>query len=589
MKYLHKPLAIIALGLFFFLRSNAVFAQALPIAIDGSYDDWTASAITFNDAVGDDTGLDLLRMSVANDEQYLFIRIEMDEQVGLTDNSSISLFIDGDNNSSTGLSSNGLGAELELRFGDLSGRFYYGNSSATIQLGDVGFHHLPNFTSNVFEMAIARDAEPNGFAKLFSGNSIKLYFRNGPTGDKMPDQGQTFSYQFSDEAVPAFQPIDLQKISSSHVRLLTWNTLFDGLLDIDRKPHFKQVLSALQPDIITFNECWDMTAAQAASFVNEALPLGNFQSWKAVKLVDGNITLSRWPILENWEFFPSHRLQASLIDLPNGQYAKDFLIVNGHLRCCSANSERQLEADAFANFVMDLKSPGGEIDLPEGTPFVLSGDMNLVGSQQQYTTLVTGDIVNNGAFGNDGPMDWDGSDLLDVVALQADQRMAYTWFEDGSDYPPSRLDFHFASNSVLDVKKAFTLNTAIMSPQRLDLFGLEAENTMLAADHLPKVTDFELKSMTPSVDLATIKPSLQIAPNPASNFTKVHWTNPNAGALIFKLKSITGQTVKHWTAFHPEGSATQLLDFTGLPQGSYLLEINGLSGLVAAGIMMIQY
>ncbi|MBK8566331.1 MAG: hypothetical protein IPN76_24090 [Saprospiraceae bacterium] len=586
MKYLHKPLAIIALGLFFFLESNTLGAQALPIAIDGRYEDWTSEAIQFEDVVGDVSGLDLLSFSVTNDEKYLFIRFEIDEQVVLTDNNDLTLFIDGDNNNLTGLSSNGIGAELELRFGDLEGRVYFGNSSTSIGLEDVGFHHLPNFSNEVFEMAIARDAMPNGVAQLFTSNSIKIYFRNGAY-DKMPNQGQTFSYVFDNEAVEVFHPIDLQKLSPSQIRLLTWNTLFDGLLDFDRRPHFKNVLSVLQPDIITFNECWDMTAQQAASFMNEALPLGNFQSWKSVKLVDGNITVSRWPILENWAFYPDHRLQASLIDLPNGQYSKDFLVVNGHLRCCSANAERQLEADAFANFILDAKSPGGDIELPEGTPFVLSGDMNLVGWRQQYTTLVTGDIVNNNVFGNDAPLDWDGTDLLDVVALQADQRMAHTWLEAGSLYPPSRLDFHFVSNSVMDVKKAFVLNTAIMTAERLDFYGLESDNTVMAADHLPMVTDFEVKTMTPSLEAFHARPHLQIAPNPSSSFTQVDWVNPVAGEVIFTIKSMTGQRLKYWPAWHPAGDASQRLDLSGFPKGSYLLEINDLKGRVVTEIFLV--
>jgi endonuclease/exonuclease/phosphatase family metal-dependent hydrolase len=574
MKYLHKPLAIIALGLFFFLRSNELTAQALPITIDGQYGDWTTASAKFEDATGDVTGLDLLNFSVANDEKYLFIRLEIDEEVVLTDNNTLTLFIDGDNNNQTGLSANGIGAELELRFGDLEGRFYFGNSSTGISLEAVGFHHLPNFSNEVFEMAIARDAMPSGFAPLFSSNTIKLYFRNGVTGDKMPNQGQTFSYQFDSATVEVFQPIDLQKLSPSHIRLLTWNTLFDGLLDVDRRPHFKQVLAALKPDIITFNECWDMTAQQAASLVNEALPLGNFQSWKSAKLVDGNITVSRWPILENWAFYPGHRLHASLIDLPNDQYDKDFLVINGHLRCCSANAERQLEVDAFANFIQDAKSPGGEIELPEGTPFVLSGDMNLVGWRQQYTTLVSGDIVNNNVFGNDAPLDWDGTDLLDVLALQADQRMAHTWQEEGSQYPPSRLDFQFCSNSVLEMKKAFVLNTAIMPPDRLDLYGLESDNTFLAADHLPLVADFEVIGMTESTVVAEQKKSIVASPNPVTDYSMLNWKQPQAGEVIFALRQMDGRLLRSWKAFYGEGDALQMIDLQGLPNGTFFIEMN---------------
>ncbi|MEZ4930907.1 MAG: hypothetical protein R2788_02090 [Saprospiraceae bacterium] len=66
------------------------------------------------------------------------------------------------------------------------------------------------------------------------------------------------------------------------------------------------------------------------------------------------------------------------------------MLINAHLRCCGNDFERQREADAFVKFILDAKTPGGVIDLPEGTPFLLSGDLNLVGESQQLTTLLTG-------------------------------------------------------------------------------------------------------------------------------------------------------------------------------------------------------
>ncbi len=585
MIYRQKPLILVVLGLFFYPLNMELKAQSLPIAINGSYDDWTAEAVLLEDAVGDVAGLDLLNLKVANDEKYLFLRLEIDEQVVLTDNNDLTLFIDGDNNGLTGLAVNGIGADLELRFGDREGRFYFGNSSTTISLEDVGLHSLPNFSNEVFEIAISRDAKPNGLLQLFTNNAIRIYLRNGASGDKLPNQGQTFPYQFDEDAVAPFQPIDLQKISADQVRLLTWNVLNDGLLDNTRKPYFTKIIKLLQPDIITFNECWDMTAGQAASYVNAALPLGNLQSWKSVKLVDGNITVSRWPILQSWEIYPDHRLMASLIDLPNAQYDKDFLVVNGHLRCCSANSERQLEADAFAEFILDAKTIGGEIDLPERTPFVLSGDMNLVGWRQQYETLVTGDVVNTNAFGNGGPLDWDGTDLLDVVALQADQRMAHTWQEDGSQYPPSRLDFHFISNSVLEVKKAFTLNTEIMSNQRLDTYSLGEADTRNASDHFPKVADFEMVSSTATTAIAQQKFDLMASPNPAASFTELQWKQPKAGEVTFALRQMDGSPLRSWKAFIAEGDAAQTVDLTGFPAGAYLLEMN-MEGKTAAVVIV---
>ncbi len=561
-------------------------AQTLPIAIDGQFDDWTSAAVSLEDGVGGGTGIDLLRMSVANDEKYLFIRFEIDQEVVLTDNNSLTLFLDGDHNQLTGKLINGIGAELELRLGDRDVTFYKGNSQFYPELSEVKFFHLPTFSSKVFEMAIGRDALPDGFSPLFTGNQIRLYFQNGTSGDKMPNTGQTFSYTFNSTPAPPYQVIDLQKFSSSHLRVLTWNTLSDGLLDNARKPHFQRVLAALQPDIITFNECWTMTAGQAATFMNTAVPLGNFQSWNAAKTVAGNITVSRYPILQNWSVYTGSRLMASLIDLPDAIFEKDILVVNGHLRCCSANSERQLEADAFAKFILDATSPGGVIDLPEATPFVLSGDMNLVGWQQQYTTLTTGSIVNTGSFGNGGPLDWDGSNLLDVLALHADQRMAFTWQEAGSQYPPSLLDYHICSNSVLEVKKAFTLQTETMSQTRLEDAGLHQDDTGAASDHLPKVVDFMLKPLTAVIPSKMVHEKWSIAPNPAQTSFTLNWpTTTSLELATLRLSNTYGQVVRQWNfSVNQQGQAFSLEE---LADGIYFWQVEKEGQQIESGKLLI--
>ena len=70
--------------------------------------------------------------------------------------------------------------------------------------------------------------------------------------------------------------------------------------------------------------------------------------------------------------------------------------------------------------------------------------------------------------------------------------MAYTWRHDNSEYPPGRLDFIFYTNSVMSTTKSFTLQTEIMSDERLENYGLLSNDTKNASDHFPVVADFEL-------------------------------------------------------------------------------------------------
>ncbi|HHM20418.1 MAG TPA: endonuclease/exonuclease/phosphatase family protein, partial [Bacteroidetes bacterium] len=448
--------ATIHMKLLLFLFSVSILpalqAQSLPISIDSRFDDWTADADILTDDPNDGTGIELLQMEIANDEGHLFIQLETDDEINLTEGHQLTLYLDTDLDPSTGVAVNGIGAELSVMPGQREVYYQLPGGSGYLSLNDIGFRHLPSVSSTRFEMAFDLQAVSNAGADLFPSGGVRMVWidKGGPAGDAMPDNGSVFTYLFDPDPVAPVVPVSFDKASPNAIRMLTWNTENNGLDDIDREAFFKKILRAVQPDIVTFNECWDINAFQVASFMNAAVPLGNFQSWKAVKLDQGNVTASRFPILQSWLIFPNHRLTASLIDIPQSISAKDLLVVNGHLRCCDNDYERQLEADAFVQFILDAKTPGGIIDLPPGTPFVLSGDLNLVGNRQQLTTLLTGEVVNTAQYGPGGPLDWDDSNLEDVIGLHTDDRFAFTWRNNFSSFPPSRIDFQIVSGSVLE-------------------------------------------------------------------------------------------------------------------------------------------
>ncbi|MBE9469428.1 MAG: hypothetical protein IMY72_14070 [Bacteroidetes bacterium] len=184
-------------------------------------------------------------------------------------------------------------------------------------------------------------------------------------------------------------------------------------------------------------------------------------------------------------------MTASLIDLPE-IYKQDILAINCHFACCDNNKRRQAEADAFINFIIDFKTKGGVIDLPYGTPFFMCGDLNLVGYNHQLKTLLTGNIIDTQAFGKAQKPDWDETDLIDVISLHADQRMAYTWRDKKTPFWPGRLDYTICSHVNMTIEKAFTIETNSMSQERLSKYGLLKTDTFVASDHLPKVTDFSI-------------------------------------------------------------------------------------------------
>ncbi|RLD63612.1 MAG: hypothetical protein DRJ01_03320 [Bacteroidetes bacterium] len=469
-----------------------ILAQALPIAIDGRFDDWPASLANYEDKIGDGADIDLLSFSVSNDSSYLFIKFEMANELLLNSNNELFLEIDTDNDSTTGININGIGADLEWNFAKMYGKYYAANGFDTVRQSNISLLGLPTVSSNVYELAIRRNIKPVGKNSLFKNNNIKICFVDKKlNGDFMPDLGEKYSYSFDSSPVPLYKVVDLEKQNAQFIRVMTYNTLWGGIVDTLRQNAFKRIIIAVNPDIITFNECWKVKSSEVKNLLNKWLPLNDNKSWNCIKVDSANITCSKFHVKQTWRINKKFRMTASLINLPE-IYKQDILAINCHFVCCQNNERRQAEADAFINFIIDLKTKGGVIDLPYGTPFFMSGDLNLVTYSQQLKTLLTGNIIDTETFGEPQKPDWNDKDLLDVISLHTDQRMAYTWRDSKLPFCPGRLDYTICSQVNMTVEKAFTLETNSMSNERLRKYGLFKTDTHVASDHLPKVTDFSI-------------------------------------------------------------------------------------------------
>ncbi|MFK7904761.1 MAG: endonuclease/exonuclease/phosphatase family protein [Chitinophagales bacterium] len=574
-----RNLGLIILGIVSacFLLGEAK-AQNLPIFLDGRFDDWFNITTQYEDNVGDTNsafGIDLLNFSVTNNKDYLFIQLDLNQDIKLVEDNELFLYLDTDENPQTGKNINGIGAEVGIDFGNRLVYMYPNNSLFTYDLDRIGYRSLPTTSGYTHEIALSRNTlMPDNNTLVFLNSSIKVLFKdeNTTNGDSMPDNGSVFTYTFEDNPVEVDAHINIEREESHHLRLMTYNVLHNGLTDGSRVSRFRRIIQATVPDIITFNECWDVTAGQAKGFMDNILPLSTDFGWHTEKLDDGNITASRYPILQSWQVSPGRRITASLIELPRSIFSKDILVINAHFKCCgNGDSQRQGEADAFAAFIQDAKTTGGRIDLPENTPFILAGDLNLVGASQQLTTILEGDIVSNFIYGEDAPLDWDNTDLEDVISPQTGDYMAFTWLGEGSNFPAGRLDFMIHSNSVLDVKKAYTINTNSMSPQDLDYYGLNASDTDIASDHLPKVTDFEMPVTT---DIASINTALQlqVQPNPFNKMVKITYQTEELEELQWEVFNATGQIV--WQSNTKTANGNFDLSNTLTESGVYLLKVS---------------
>ena len=468
------------------LSSNA---QSTAILLDGRFDDWSPALTTFTDNNAPTTGIDLQSMQVTNDEAYLFIKLTVGSEVDLQDDlvaQTIRLYIDGDNNGATGTAvQSGYGAEVQVKFDTRTVTEYFGASS-TVSWSNLDLVPLPTTTGTVFEIAIARNAKPDGVNDLFASGTVKLLFRETDGGDAMPNSGTVFSYTF--DGTPTFQsaPIPVGRADASQVRLTAWNVLGDGITNASLQGPYQRILSALAPDVIGFSECVSSTAAQVKTRLDAWLPLGG-TGWYTVKDDYDLVIASRWPITQTWPSLT--RQYAALIDLPS-TCATDLLFTAAHLHCCTAGGNRQNEADEYVRFVQDAKNAGGAFTLPANTPMVYAGDLNSVGYAQQMSTLLTGDIVNNATYGADGPMDWDGSAATSTELEQTDARMAYTWRSNTSAYPSGRLDHVLYTDAAMGLAKSFTLRTEVMPTATLSALGLNATDASAASDHFPITADF---------------------------------------------------------------------------------------------------
>tara|TARA_Y100000590_G_scaffold460722_1_gene620722 strand:- start:235 stop:1842 length:1608 start_codon:yes stop_codon:yes gene_type:complete len=456
------------------------------IQIDGLFSDWEAdsSIVYFEDSISDTDGADFLNLSITNDENFLFIKIKLDREIDLLDDfenaSDIIIQIDADNNSNTGYSINGIGSEYGIRCLE---KFVYVNTNngENIEpLSFVQFRALPSVTSDEFEIAIGR----HPFGESIFNDTIAIIIKENHSNDFIPNEGQILTFTFNDAYHEPVELIEINKEDPELLRVMAYNTLSNGLKDHNRIDRFVRVINAINPQIIGFNE----TGQTSEQDVYDVLDTSLGGTWHILKHNPENITASRFPIVGTWDVH--NKIQATLLDLNDeGPY---MLFVVGHLSCCGSDDSRQEQADRFIEFVLDAKTPGGEITISENTPIVFLGDMNLVGNSQQYYTIIEGDIQDTDTYGSGGLPDWDNSELEDVICRQTDKRMAYTWRHDNSEYPPGRLDFIFYTNSVMSTTKSFTLQTEIMSDERLENYGLLWNDTKEASDHFPVVADFNL-------------------------------------------------------------------------------------------------
>ena len=528
------------------------FLQAQPdrILLDEDYSDWQDVSIAYSDPIGDNgsSNIDFGNLWIGNDDAFLFFRLEVGAEINLQDDNEITIYIDTDNNASTGSQNNGIGAELVYNFGDRSGTVFVGNSNANLGHENIRLYTSPTVTSEEFEIAISRDL--NFFGQdLYIGNNIKVLVKNNVNNntDVLPDGSGGVSYTFSNSNLDPLPAYSINQPTDAQLRILSYNVLFDNLFENNLQDNFNRIISSLNPDIIGFQEIYDHTGSQTANKLESFLPSGNDEQWYHAKIQPDIIVVSRFPILSGFPIGTSvndtQGNGAFLIELDPTTGAK-LLFVVAHTPCCDNDFDRQREIDAIMAFVRKAKDGTGQITLSPNDPIVIVGDMNLVGDRQQQTTLITGDIFNESFYGPDFNPDWDGTAMDDAKPLASNLPLAMTWYKESSSFSPGRLDYMLYSGSVMDLKNSFALFTPELTQDQLNEFNLNSEDATQASDHLPLVGDFNFDFTIATTDIEKAKPIfLSLSPNPFNDWSTLKIELSQKSDLRVELFDLNGKQI----------------------------------------------
>jgi len=477
---------------------NGYVSQPARIYVDEKGSDWNGVSTQHND-VDDAEGLDIERLWMAHAEQHFFLRLALGESINLQEGNDLTLYLDTDNDPTTGRQTLGIGAELSWTFGERAGQVYRDGSATDVGHAAIGLTSLPTVRADTFEIALNRSAAPGG-VPLFEGDSLRVVLSN--EGDRLPDGEGGLGYVLSDAETTLEAPT-IDRPAASDVRLLSYNAVTDFDLEQsaifmdERQPSYRRIFEAVGPDVIAFQEVYNETAAETEEVAESELGLPAGWDWE--KQGRDLVLGSRYPILDTHSIdgYEGYTSGAFLLDAEEA-LGSQLVVINMHPPCCnsgpedgdpSSNAQRQQVVDGVVAFLRELKQGNGPFEIADNTPIAILGDMNFVGDSQQPHTLRTGQIINTEQFGDPSAPDWDGSPLLDTRPRQVASPMHTTWIFADSSFPPGRLDYAYVTDSVLEVVHEFVLYTPALSEETLTAHNLQAQDTDVASDHLPVVID----------------------------------------------------------------------------------------------------
>ncbi|MFH2030472.1 MAG: endonuclease/exonuclease/phosphatase family protein [Bacteroidota bacterium] len=579
----------LTLTVFLILLCNSTFGQSFSKLIDEDFSDWTESDLIYSDDINDQNlgAIDLGKIWMSSDSSYLYFSLEVGAEINLQELNDITMYIDTDYKSSTGLSVNNIGADLQYTFGRRTGKFYSSSGTTNIIHKEFGLISAPTVTSKRFEVGVKLNSVISG-QKVFNSDSIRFLIKDLYGGDSAPNTGSA-AYKLSPKYNFTANNYKIKK-QEDHLRIVTYNVLRDNLFVSSLSNTWGSILKTIDADIFAFQEIYNHSSLETAQFIESKIPSSAGETWYHARAGSDIITVSRFPIKQSYNIDGNG---AFLIDT-HEKYNTDILLVSAHPPCCANNDSRQKEIDAIMAFIRDAKTEGGIITVPRGTPIVIVGDMNLVGFEQQRTTIITGDIVNENLYGADFKPDWNDSNLVDSKSLATDFPFSMTWYDERSAYSPGRLDYIFYSGSVMNLKNSFVFFTKVMKPDTLARYGLKKNDVVLASDHVPVVADFTLNKIL-SISQNTTEPIVsdfilyQNYPNPFNPSTVIKFQVPSSKFVKLQVFDLLGKEIQTFVSEQkPAGNYEVVFDGSGLASGFYIYQLQSGGAILSRKMLLIK-
>jgi len=445
----HSRLFAIALSLIMIGKLSASVMR-----IDGGFEDWKDVKVCAYDPKGDAEGaFDITKVYAASQGSILYLRFDttnlLNLQNGPEAEGTLLVIIDLPNNQ-----------ELVL---DTRGRRAFLNDSLKERIPWDRLKYIvgPTYAQNEFEIQI----DLGGF-NINCGDAISIQF-NGSDQLNAP-----VAFTFS-------QPPETPKRRShrrytgTDVRIVSFNTYFEGLSDPNREEAMASLLNSVDGDVYCFQE--ERKTEGHGEILKRLMPLESKGRWHIHK-VHGNVIASKYPL----KALPSKndRYSAAYIRLAENH----LFIINVHLSAMGyiGSEEDRLRIRQVDDIIATIdeihRGKYDEDDAPGTQPgIVIVGDFNLVGSRTPLDMVIDKKVY--------GLKDWLIPNLIgeSVVTWRGGARASFS---------PGKLDYIVYSTRTLIPKNGFILNSELLNRTERRQLKLDVADSKLS-DHLLITVDFQ--------------------------------------------------------------------------------------------------